>query len=108
MPLAIFEELYTNFHLAPAGVLGRVRRIDCAGKAIEVTVEVGGRRVVYTNPKGADVQFHTLNHNGLELFDCEGPVDREAIVEIVPSSTDRFGGTLKAVIFLNPVYRSAP
>jgi tetratricopeptide (TPR) repeat protein len=103
VPLAVFEELYTNFHFAPAGVLGRVRRIDCAGRGVRVTVEAEGRRFVYTNPKGGDVQFHTLNYNGLELFDCDAAADREAIVEVVPSRTDPLGGTVKAVIFLNPV-----
>lgn len=106
-PLAVFEELMPYFHFAPAALSGHVERVDCTAGEVSVTVRVGGRRLVYSSPAAADVRFHTLNYNGLELLDCDVAVGRDAIVEIEPSPDDRFGGVLKAVIFLNPV-RPAP
>jgi hypothetical protein len=104
-PLVSFDELPSYFHLAPAGVRGRIRRIICSGRRVVVEVDAIGRRWRYENAKGEEVQFYTLNHNGLEIFDCDAATDRDAIVEIEPSPVDPARGKVKAVVFLNPVAR---
>jgi hypothetical protein len=102
VPLGVLEEIPEWLHLAPAGVRGRLERLDCAGTSMIARVRVAGRRFTYSTNDAPKVTILTLKHPGVELIDCDKPIDRDAIVEFEPDPIDPTVGRLKAIVFLTP------
>lgn len=101
VPVAVMSDLPPFLYLAPAAVRGTIRRIECEGSVTTAYVDVGGLPLVFSSGRGKDVMILTLNHPGVEVIDCAKRIDRQAVVEIVPSGDDR-RGSLRAIVFLAP------